>query len=282
MSFRLLVIFGGLISTAYGFERSAPTGTPLAWADSCVSLALNSSGSDDIEFTDVEDTLLSSLGSWNELECGQLVVNYQGLVETESVGFVNNGENVNVVVFRDRIGSWVNDPDILGLTTLTFCSGVGGDCYFNGQILDGDVELNGNDMPFSIDGDEGQDFHDLENTLTHELGHFIGLDHSLVQGSTMYASAPPGEIIKRSLAQDDVNGYCSIYALCEPLQRCDLCAAGPPRDLTNDDPEMSRLAQNSSSGGCTITINRCNPWLFVSCLFGLVALQRKRQSRCLR
>ena len=278
MSFRLLVILGGLISTAYGFERSAPTGTPLAWADSCVALALNSNGSEDIDFTDVEDTLLRSLGSWNELECGQLVANYQGLVETESVGFVNNGENVNLVMFRDRIGSWVNDPDILGLTTLTFCSGVGGECYFNGQILDGDVELNGNDMPFSFEGEETQDFHDLENTLTHELGHFIGLDHSLVQGSTMYASAPPGEIIKRSLAQDDVNGYCSIYALCEPIQTCDLCAAGPPRDLTNDEPEMSLLAQGSSGGGCSKTNNRSDPWLVLSCFFGLLALNRQRQS----
>jgi len=70
---------------------------------------------------------------------------------------------------------------------------------------------------------------DLQNTLTHEAGHFIGLAHpcEIAQGNctpamksvTMYPSAAPGETSKRVLSQDDVDGVCAIYPL---------SSSGPP------------------------------------------------------
>ena len=54
-------------------------------------------------------------------------------------------------------------------------------------------------------------YQDLQNTLTHESGHFIGLAHSPVPGATMNATTQPGETLKRSLAPDDAAGVCAIY-----------------------------------------------------------------------
>lgn len=55
-------------------------------------------------------------------------------------------------------------------------------------------------------------FMDVQNTVTHELGHVLGLAHpNPYTGATMSATAPPGETSKRVLTPSDVNGICTIY-----------------------------------------------------------------------
>ncbi len=60
-------------------------------------------------------------------------------------------------------------------------------------------------------GQDGCAYQDLQNTITHEAGHLVGLAHSPVAGATMNATTKPGETTKRSLSPDDVAGVCAIY-----------------------------------------------------------------------
>lgn len=64
-------------------------------------------------------------------------------------------------------------------------------------------------------GQAGCVYEDLQNTLTHEAGHLVGLAHppAIAQYAavTMYPTAPPREIQKRTLAEDDVEGVCTVY-----------------------------------------------------------------------
>jgi uncharacterized protein (TIGR03382 family) len=73
-------------------------------------------------------------------------------------------------------------------------------------------------------GQTGCVYEDLQNTVTHEAGHFIGLAHPCEldghggaptctgdDGSTMYPTALLREITKRTLAPEDVNGVRAIY-----------------------------------------------------------------------
>ena len=76
---------------------------------------------------------------------------------------------------------------------------------------------------------------DVQNVVTHEAGHVIGLAHNCQIGqacpdpgpeATMYPTAPPGETSKRTLEQDDVQGVCAIYPRGQPVVTCGRAKSG--------------------------------------------------------
>ncbi|XP_022764698.1 metalloendoproteinase 5-MMP-like [Durio zibethinus] len=58
----------------------------------------------------------------------------------------------------------------------------------------------------------GPDEIDLESVTVHEIGHLLGLQHSLVPDAVMYAYFDSG-ITKRGLHRDDVHGIRALYGL---------------------------------------------------------------------
>lgn len=55
------------------------------------------------------------------------------------------------------------------------------------------------------------DKYDIQSTLTHELGHGVGLGHSSVSTATMLETGFPGTTWKRILDPDDIDGINAIY-----------------------------------------------------------------------
>ncbi|MDF1565049.1 MAG: matrixin family metalloprotease [Deltaproteobacteria bacterium] len=139
---------------------------------------------------------------------------------------------------------WEHPRGVIAVTTTTFSR-------ITGSLVDADIELNGVDYWFTAldaptcddplppprclqDSDclasercfqdeclaTGCVRTDIENTVTHEAGHIVGLDHSAVPLSTMYASAPQGEILKRSLEDDDLECFCDTYPIDAPTVTC--------------------------------------------------------------
>ncbi|HVT08075.1 MAG TPA: M12 family metallo-peptidase, partial [Polyangia bacterium] len=111
-----------------------------------------------------------------------------------------------------------------------------------GQIYDADIEVNLVDFKWAdvVAAPQLAADMDLQNAVTHEMGHFLGLDHTCydpespgtrvrptdntgapvpdcmaasadVRETTMYPSAMPGDTQKRTLAPDDRAGVCGIY-----------------------------------------------------------------------
>jgi hypothetical protein len=153
-----------------------------------------------------------------------------------------------------RVGKWCRDPDhptgrtcrereVIAVTTLFTVNHPG--LSDDGRILEADVELNAVDWKWATlpDPPTQQEFfdkYDLASALTHEMGHFIGLDHTCTVGTskgqvddqgnpvpdymaipdtlytqireaTMYPIIDMGQISVRTLTDDDKNGACAIY-----------------------------------------------------------------------
>ncbi len=147
-----------------------------------------------------------------------------------------------------------------------------------GQIYDADMLFNEAYGPFvqcpSSGCVGGMPRFDLENTLTHEAGHFLGLAHSDVASSTMYFSADRNEIAKRSLDQDDVDGLCAIYAGATVPAECD----PGPRHGFDADCTVER-ARNDGGCNCTVGTRRRGSLLGAAAAALLAFTVRRRRLR---
>ena len=118
----------------------------------------------------------------------------------------------------------------------------------DGRILDADIELNGaHGFFFTVNGSSKGT--DVQNTVTHELGHLMGLDHPCDDGArrplprdhlgqrlpscdprsklpvemtrtTMFNFTEPGDTFMRTPEADDVAGVCSSYPLAQDPGQC--------------------------------------------------------------
>jgi hypothetical protein len=152
----------------------------------------------------------------------------------------------------DKFNCWEHEDlgsQIIALTTTSYR-------VSTGEILDADMELNaweptaGSGYYFTCvnppastctsSGQAGCIRTDVENTVTHEAGHFLGLAHATMLDATMYAGAVAGETSKRTLAQDDVDGICSIYPAGKPTANC----------IDGPCPAPCTAPASSGGGGC--------------------------------
>jgi hypothetical protein len=151
----------------------------------------------------------------------------------------------NVIVFRQDI--WCEHPlpsdgtsptcyppSALAVTTVFKSTSTG-------EIVDADLEINAVSFFWAdlVSHPEQADGHtaDFQNTVTHELGHVLGLDHNCantqpllkdntgndepscsglnvpasVTEATMYPVVPLSDTLRRTLAADDEQAMCDIY-----------------------------------------------------------------------
>lgn len=205
-------------NSASAFRRSTtPAGEPLAWVTNCIDFFIHEDGSDDINFNAVEAEVFSAFNEWEGQNCGDVNFTYSGVTRERRAGYFQNSGNINLIVWRegggDDLDDWVHDPSIIAVTTNTYCTETNSLCPFKGAIIDADIEMNGERFRFTNSRVVALTEFDLGNTLTHEIGHLIGLDHSDDRASTMFASAPPSELSKRTLEEDDIDGLCEIFPL---------------------------------------------------------------------
>lgn len=260
--------------TDFGLYRCEPGETPqqVRWRNRCVDYHVNESGSADIPGSDdgrisqeLLDTVIGSFETWNQPVGSDLELIYAGLTEVDRTGYETGKRNTNVVTWLEDGWPYASKT-AYALTSVTFDP-------TTGLIVDADVELNAAFHTFTDADNPRATLVDVRNTLVHEAGHFLGLDHSPIPEATMYASAPEAETQKRTLHQDDIEGLIHIYpALNEGERSCDSSDNSPEPPGAADDGG----AACASTGAAGPAQSALPTLLFLALVIGLVRLRRRR------
>jgi hypothetical protein len=194
-------------------------GLVITWASDCASYAIHEGGSPlrGITAEQLSTTVDTAFSTWTQANCGitqtpSIAFQNFGLSQCDEVEVndISSGPNASVWMFRDEAwphsdlddgGSAVN-ASALALTTVTFN-------WKTGELLDADVEINTAQGEFTLGDDDI--VIDLLAIVTHEAGHFLGLDHTNDQTATMAPGYVPRTDDQRTLALDDELGICASY-----------------------------------------------------------------------
>jgi hypothetical protein len=220
-------------------DGCATRGERLFWPDACVTFAVQELGSTrrSVTAVEVDEAMRKGFAAWLGTECDaeggipSLGVVPLGSARCDQVEFnpPEDGRagapNANLVIFRDDAWPYANERFVIARTSLTFDPNTG-------AIFDADIEVNSFSNEFSTG--EVDVTNDLQGVLTHEIGHFLGLDHSTAESATMRANYDLSNLGARTLSGDDRAGICSIYSpAAEATLECP-SSTGPHHGFSQD------------------------------------------------
>lgn len=208
-----MVVSSAPPARAYTLQLTdAPNSAQVKWPRRYIKVALSTSlGSPQPNIkagSDVLGAVRRALRRWADAANIRFVTTQSGVQSVSAPGTRGDGLSLITVAhtpenFAAFAGDGVESP---GRTRVFQTVG--------GQITEADVALNPA-QPFSTDGTVGT--YDLEATLTHEIGHLLGLEHSAVLGATMQPRQARNGIFNlpshasHLLSDDDRAGVGALY-----------------------------------------------------------------------
>jgi hypothetical protein len=255
-----------------------PGGTPWRWDRPVLTLKVHAGAPGTESSAELLQAVAGAAAPWSQphLSCTSVDITVEGVADAR--GPVKR-DGINRVVFRRD--SWCPEPREPGeacYTPQTLAQTTDVVDLKTGEILESDIEVNAVDHvwsdsvqhPGAVPG-----AHDLQNTLTHELGHLLGFAHSChlrpgepstvddqgrpVPGcteaspeavaSTMYPTVSETDLDRRTLTEDDERGACEVY----------------PKGITSGQTGIAggQMIVESGEGGCGIAKGRPATFIFV-------------------
>jgi MYXO-CTERM domain-containing protein len=271
--------------TADAYVRThSPDGKyQLLWVDARITMTLRTSGPQIVVPADFHEAATRAAATWSAPSLASSVTFTIDASADAAPG--TRYDHVNTISFRtDGWGPPMYPPDGLALTTVWSQAG---------DIVDADTEINAADpsVKWGLLPDDPALAAmalevDLQNALTHELGHVLGLAHPCTLGgpphppevddqghpvlscddpalpesvreATMFPSSTSGSISERTLSPDEVKALHDLYP------------AAAPAVVTG--PELG------SRGGCRVAPGRPPGPGPLALLVGAIVLLRRRR-----
>lgn len=217
-----------------------------------VPYVLQPEGSDDVSDDSDLTALRNAFNTWEEVACSALTFSEAAWQAPRQVA--NDG--TNRVMFVEDEAEWPGQPGTLALTyTFYQTSGpreiIGADMIFNGvnwtwTTVDAEV---GQGSPAKVD---------LETVAFHEVGHFLGLDHSQDEDAAMFPDN--NKLMQRGPANDDIQGVCSLYPNGQMVPGGGGATGAPVGSPCQEGPDCaSTLCLDDQQIGRTYCTDQCNP-----------------------
>lgn len=220
-------------------SESAPAQPSVRWRATTIPIAISASllkQPQNIKTgSDVVGAVRQSLRTWEEAAGIEFKETFSDKLNVSPQGIAGDGVSlITIAPIVENVLLFAKNPDDTAATTRVFFDG-------RGRITEADIVLNPYQQ-FSTDGTFGT--FDLQSALTHEIGHFLGLAHSPMKGSTMHENFAKNGIFGiqafslRTLGEVDRTAIRSKYGPSEADREC--CGSISAKILTPD----GRLASN--------------------------------------
>jgi hypothetical protein len=278
-------LLAGVAALAFGAGRAeayvryvSAQGKPLAWPQTCIPLVAYPDDLGDLTPAEAVAAATAAAATWS---AEQNPGSFLEIDVTSATGTVPAAayDGHNVLAFRKtdwcgpatQTGACSANPEALAITSVF--------ARADGTIVDGDIEVNAMYFVWAdlVADPQAVGKQDLQNALTHEMGHLIGLDHPCymtgsapagmlpvdnlgnpipdcadapadVMMSTMFPSAMPGDISKRTLAPDDQLAVREIYPKAQDPMVCP-APKGAAGDLSQQGCSVGDAPASGPGGG---------------------------------
>src|SRR5215813_6465859 len=202
---------------SFAFSVSRPLSRQVKWPNRRITIALSTSlttpGPNFKLGSDVVGAARRAISRWSR------VANINFIESTSTAQSISSGsgDGISLITIADtrENNAIFSKAEMTGRTRVFFDPD-------SGSISEADICINphpslsdGTPVQFSTDGSPGT--YDLESTITHELGHLLGLDHSAVVASTMQAKQGLNGVYGlpaftgRTLSEEDRERVRSLY-----------------------------------------------------------------------
>lgn len=203
-------------ASAYTFQYTdSASATQIKWPSPTITIAfstsLNQPPSNIKAGSDVLGAARRALSNWSQNSDIRFI---ETTSNAQSISAPGNGDHVSLITVASTPENAAAFPPCDSAEQIkTGRTRV----FYNpqtGEITEADIAINPC-LQFSTDGSAGT--YDLEATLTHELGHLLGLEHSSVIGATMQPRQGQNGLYNlpaltpRTLSDDDRAGVRALY-----------------------------------------------------------------------